>query len=113
MNAVNALPVNSRVAFLWESRAFYCEVVCSPDVVIDRWWYLSRTVGDVEGISRLLNEDGLTHVLVFKTGIDFIKNQNNLFLDEDWLLLDQFMQSELTKVEDIGEDYSLYSLNAE
>jgi hypothetical protein len=111
MNAINSLPSNSRVAFLWESRAYYCEVACSPDVVIDRWWYLSRTEGSVEGIARLLKEDGITHILVFKTGVDFIKRQNNLFRDQDWLLLDQFMRNEINKLEDFGEGYSLYSLN--
>jgi hypothetical protein len=111
MNEINSLPADSKTLFLWESRAFYCENACSPDVVIDRWWYLSRSIGDPDEIADLMKQDDVTHVLVYETGKEFIKNQDNLFEDQDWSLLDRFTEDNLTKVSEIGGTYSVYSLN--
>ncbi len=110
MNVVNTLPSSAKVAFLWESRAYYCEIDCSPDVIIDRWWYLSRKVGDSLEIAELLRQDGITHILIHETGVEFVRNQSNQFNDADWQLLDEFISNELHLLEDIGNAYTLYTL---
>ncbi len=110
MNVVNTLPSSAKVAFLWESRAYYCEIDCSPDVIIDRWWYLSRKVGDSLEIAELLRQDGVTHILIHETGVEFVRNQSNQFNDADWQLLDEFISNELHLLEDIGNAYTLYTL---
>lgn len=110
MNAVNTLPSTAKAAFLWESRAYYCEIDCSPDVIIDRWWYFSRRVGDSHEIAELLRQDGVTHILIHETGVDFVRKQSNQFNDTDWQLLEEFISSELYLLEDIGNAYTLYTL---
>ena len=112
MNEINDLPASSKIAFLWESRAYYCENVCSPDVVIDRWWTLSRSVGNTHEIAKLMVQEGVSHVLVNNVGVDFVREQDNLFSIGDWQLLEDFIESELEVVEDVGGAYTLYSLNA-
>jgi hypothetical protein len=113
MNEINSLPVDSKILFLWESRAYYCENSCSPDVVIDRWWYLSRSIGDTDKIADSMKQDGVTHILVYDAGLEFVRSQENLFVDRDWSLLDRFTSENLTKVGEFGETYSLYSLNSD
>ena len=110
MNTVNSLPSTAKVAFLWESRAYYCEIDCSPDVIIDRWWYFSRGVGDSLEIAEILREGGVTHILIHETGVEFVRNKSNQFTDTDWQLLDEFISNELQLVEDIGNAYTLYTL---
>jgi hypothetical protein len=113
MKEINSLPTTSKTLFLWESRAYYCENACSPDVVIDRWWYLSRSLGDHEQIADWMKQEEVTHVLIYDTGKKFIQSQENLFEDKDWLLLDRFTEKKLTKVSEIGGTYSLYSLGSD
>jgi hypothetical protein len=113
MKEINSLPTTSKTLFLWESRAYYCENACSPDVVIDRWWYLSRSLGDHDQIADWMKQEEVTHVLIYDTGKKFIQSQENLFEDKDWLLLDRFTEKKLTKVSEIGGTYSLYSLGSD
>jgi hypothetical protein len=113
MNEINDLPTDSKVAFFWEPRAYYCHAVaCSPDAVIDQWWYLRRKVGDSTEISKYLLSDGFTHVLIYQTGVDFVKEEDKELLRytaSDWADLERF-RSELHLVKDYGGVYVLYEL---
>lgn len=109
---VNALPADARVLFLWEVRSLECDTAirCLPDVIIDRWWHLRRTVGPADSILAQWRAEGLTHVLVYDTGIRFLQTQpNNGYDPADWAELET-LRAQLRVVEQLGDVYSLYAL---
>jgi len=110
MEAVNNLPENSRTLFLWEARAYYCTRQCSPDVILDRWWHLRRTISDLDGISRWMQDQGYTHVLVYDFGADFEKAESAMYEEADWLDLQQFRQEQLSLSQSFDGIYTLYRL---
>ena len=109
---VNALPAGSRIKFLWESRSLECSasVRCEPDVVIDRWWHLRRSVGATEAILARWKAEGVTHVLIQDAGVSFVQSQRDAaFVDSDWRELDA-LRSRLRPTWEIRGAYSLYEL---
>jgi len=110
MQAVNDLPEDSRILFLWEARAYYCALDCSPDVVLDRWWHLRRTISDLAGISRWMQDQGYTHVLVYDIGVNFEQASSGLYEEADWLELQKFRQEQLSLVQSFDGFYTLYRL---
>ncbi len=112
MEAVNSLPPDSRVAFLWEPRTYYCHVYCHPDVILDRWWYLMRTIGEPSRINSQLLATGFTHILIYDLGAQFERREQDLFEPGDWEALMQFRETELKLIQRFGEAYSLYVLQS-
>jgi hypothetical protein len=112
MEAVSSLPPDSRVAFLWEPRTYHCHVYCHPDVILDRWWYLMRTIGEPSKISSQLLSEGFSHVLIYDLGAQFESRAQPLFEPGDWVALAQFRETELELVQRFGEAYSLYVLTS-
>jgi hypothetical protein len=109
---VNALPPGSRVEFLWEARSLLCtpQVVCVPDVVIDRWWHLRRTVGGVPAILDRWRGEGVSHILVYEAGLSYVRAQSGGEFDAtDWAALDA-VRAQLVPLETIGDAYTLYAL---
>jgi len=114
IDRVNALPAGARVLFLWEPRSLECASPdrCLPDLIIDRWWHLrrSRTLGAADAVIAQWKEDGLTHILLYDLGVQFVQSQSdNPFEDDDWAELDA-LRARLRLVENIGGVYSLYAL---
>lgn len=72
MEAVNDLPPGARVLFLWEPRIYYCQRECLPDSMIDLWWHDRQTVGDPAAIARQWADQGMTHVLIWNSGGQFL-----------------------------------------
>ena len=112
MQAINDLPRDSRILFLWEARAYYCTGQCSPDVVLDRWWHLRRTNSDLAAISDSMQDRGFTHVLIYEIGADFERARPGLYQEVDWLELQQFRQEQLSLLHSFDGFYTLYSLKA-
>ena len=112
MQAVNNLPQTSRTLFLWEARAYYCTRDCSPDVVLDRWWHLRRTIPDLSGISSWMKDQGYSHVLVYDIGAEFERLESGLYEEADWLDLQEFRQEHLTLLQSFDGIYTLYRLTA-
>jgi len=67
------LTSRDRVLFLWEPRGYYCRVPYQPDPFLDQFPRLVEEEGDAQGIWRRLRSEGFTHVLVFKTGMEFLR----------------------------------------
>lgn len=112
LERVNALPADSRVLFLWEARSLECDIAtrCLPDVIIDRWWHLRRTVGSVEATLARWRATGITHILIYDNGIRFLQTQpNNGYDPADWAEL-ATLRTRLQIVENLGDAYSLYAL---
>lgn len=73
ITAVNQLPSNAHVQFLWEARSYHCQVFCQPDPILDTWLHLTQFHQyDAEAIARIWQEVGVTHVLLHDAGLNFI-----------------------------------------
>jgi hypothetical protein len=112
MARINALPEGSRVVMLWETRSLACgaHLACDPDVVIDRWWHLRRTLGSAPAILAQWRAAEATHVLIYDAGARFVAADGRSPLEPaDWSELDQ-LRAQLRLVEDFGSVYSLYAI---
>jgi len=75
---VNAnLPANARVYFLWEPRSYYAERAVQPDAILDAWAHLRWQYHDVDSIAAALRERGYTHLLLSRSGLDFMLQTGN------------------------------------
>jgi hypothetical protein len=111
MQALNELPSSSRVVFLWEPRSYYCDVVCEPDALLDRWWHLRRTIGSPQAIAAHWRAEGVSHVLVYEAGRQFRQADGyDPFSAEDWIDLSRLIEGELTLVKDLNGAYRLYTI---
>lgn len=109
---LNRLPPGSRVRFLWEPRAYYCRVDCVPDVILDQWWYLGRTVGPPSNLATTWSDEGVSHVLIYDQGVRLEQTAQPLLTEADWNALEVFREQELTLVREYGDGvYSLYELH--
>jgi hypothetical protein len=110
--AVGTLPAGTRVMQLWEARSLDCpaHVRCVPDVVIDRWWHLRRTLGEPAGILARWRAEGVTHVLLYEAGANFAAmDPRSPLAPGDWAALAELRQ-QMTLVTAIGPAYGLYAL---
>jgi hypothetical protein len=111
IDRVNALAPGSRVIFLWEARSLECglPVRCLPDVVIDRWWHLRRTVGSAAQILARWRAEGATHLLIYDAGQQLIQANPNAFDPSDWTEL-AGLRTNLKQTAVFGGAYTLYAL---
>lgn len=67
------------VLFLWEPRSYYCETAdCRPDSILDRFGHLQFLYDNsAEAITQSWRTDGVTHVLLFRSGLDLILEANS------------------------------------
>ncbi len=72
MQAVNELPDGAVVTFLWEPRSYYCQRECRPDSILDKFGHLTYLHGDAGAIAQAWRDEGVSHVLIFETGLDLI-----------------------------------------
>ncbi|GAP11700.1 hypothetical protein BECAL_02891 [Bellilinea caldifistulae] len=110
MEAVRSLPEDSHTLLIYEPRAFYCRPVCTPDENLDRWrrdWTRNR---DFNAIRQQWQQEGFTHLLVFRSGVQFMKeNPDPKHPMASLTALEEFLTT-LPVVEDFGEVYQLYLL---
>jgi hypothetical protein len=109
MQRIRALPSNARVLMLWEPRSFYCLPGCLPDEVLDRWIHDLRTYGGPDLVLKSWEDRGYTHVLYYRLGAEFVREEDKRYKPSDWQALDLLL-SRLTAVDDIGGVYQLYSI---
>jgi hypothetical protein len=115
MEAIDDLPNDAQVLMLWEPRAYYCLPKCIPDEVLDRWGHELSMHSDAEAIINDWVQTGTSHILFYKAGAEFIKEEqqdksSSGITPSDWQELERLF-SLLGKPVDIGPDYQLYSLN--
>lgn len=112
MGALGALPAGSRVLMLWEPRSLYCQPLCMPDEVLDRWLVERHTPG-LDGqpgaILQRWADQGFTHVLYYKLGAEFQKVHAPHYQGDDWLALEQLLAG-LEFQASFGDTYVLYRL---
>jgi hypothetical protein len=109
MQRIWALPSDARVLMLWEPRSFYCLPKCLPDEVLDRWIHDLRAYGGPDLVLQSWREKGYTHVLFYRLGADFVREEDKRYQPSDWQALDLLL-SNLATPDDIGGVYQLYSI---
>ncbi len=111
MTAVNDLPPDSRVVFLWEPRSYACQVDCWPDALLDRFLHLTHLYPGADSIAEAWREEGVTHVLLYRLGMEvIIEDGFDPVTQRDLAILADLQTSELEEVSRLGEAYILFRL---
>ena len=111
MEKIRALPSGERTLLLYEPRGSLCQPGCTADELLDRWSY-SRKLDNNDPFQVLEDwkEQGYTHLLVNKTGVNFLKQGSDPHHTlSDLMLLDKTLAS-LPIIENFGDSYLLYRL---
>ena len=105
------LPGSAKVYFLWEPRSFYARREVRPDAILDGFLHLRHRFGDAAGIARYLREQGYTHLLLYKQGMDAIVQAGfDPVTAEDLAVMDDLQARYLSLVRDWDGVYSLYKV---
>lgn len=115
MVAINEqLPADAAVLFLWEPRSYYCDLDCRPDSILDAYDHAVYLHEDASVITQAWQEQGVTHLLLNRTGLDFLIESALLFDKPlvETAVLDELTNEQLELVTVVGEmgDYELYVL---
>jgi hypothetical protein len=93
------LPKDARVFFLWEPRSYYADRSTQPDAILDAWMYLRWQSRDVDSIAATLQARGYTHVLLSRTGLDFmLRTDDDPISIEEVRVLEEFATRHLRQV---------------
>jgi len=111
LESIDELPEGSQALMLWEPRSYYCTPKCTPDEVLDRWYRDVRSHQDSDEILKAWRDDGYTHLLFYREGADFIRDEDSRYQDSDWQFLEQLLAS-LPAPLGFGDVYALYPLDA-
>jgi len=109
IQTLNELPPEAEILFLWEPRAYYCQAVCLPDTLIDRWYSVRRTLGSSQAILSDWMQSGVTHILFYQEGMKFVQATDGRYTQSDWEALADLL-AELTTVAEFGDGYILYKV---
>ncbi len=109
METLRSLPEGDRAVLLWEPRGYYCNPKCDSDEVLDRWVHKMRIGSTPDTVGSEWTAAGYTHLLVYRAGADFIRQDDNRYANTEWEALDLFLDG-LPLQEDFGGTYELYQL---
>jgi 4-amino-4-deoxy-L-arabinose transferase-like glycosyltransferase len=115
MGLVNErVPEGGYVLFLWEPRSYYSKRAVQPDPILERWgWLLYQHGGDLDAVASALREEGYTHVLHYRAGMESRRRSRlDPLTEEDFAAWDAFAASHLQEEARVGEAYSLYRWRA-
>lgn len=105
------LPPSAKVLFLWEPRSYYCQRDCWPDAILDKFKHLTYKYHDAEGIAEYLHREGVTHLLLYQAGLEYIlEAQFDPITPDDVATLAALQGSYLRLIHDEGGAYLLYEL---
>jgi hypothetical protein len=110
MDAIRELPSDAHVLMLWEPRSFYCQPLCDPDEVLDRWLVGLDRWETPSDVAYAWQEQGFSHILYYQTGAEFVRDSDQRYQLADWQALDLLL-SDLSLLENFGDAYILYSLD--
>jgi hypothetical protein len=105
------LPPSAKVLFLWEPRSYYCQRNCWPDAILDQFKHLTYKYHDAEGIAEHLHREGVTHLLLYQTGLEHILEVGfDPITPDDMAALSALQEDYLHLIHDEGGAYLLYEL---
>ncbi|UCC65014.1 MAG: glycosyltransferase family 39 protein [Anaerolineae bacterium] len=102
------LPSDARVRFLWEPRSYYCQRDCQPDSILDAFPHLVHRYGSADAIAQAWQQEGVTHVLIFRAGLGFVLNESPGMVNT--AVLAELENGYLQEVFDVAGAYQLYAL---
>ena len=109
---INQLPEDAVVLFLWEPRSYYCQRECRADVLLDNLSHAEYLYDDLEGIVSAWQADGITHLLSFDAGYQFLLDnpgdEVGSRLPRDRELVNALFANYLEPVAEWDGAYSLY-----
>ncbi|MCB8986956.1 MAG: glycosyltransferase family 39 protein [Ardenticatenaceae bacterium] len=110
ITAVNQLPSQSHVQFLWEARSYYCQVFCQPDPILDTWLHLTQGQGyDAAQIAQAWQAAGVTHVLMHDAGLNFVLQAKfDPVTEADLAVWEEFSKNYLQPIQIWPDEYTLY-----
>jgi len=106
------IPEDWRVLFLWEPRSYYSRRAVQPDAILERWaWLLHQYDGDLAVIAHVLRDEGYTHLLLHRSGLELVRQARlDPLIDPDFAAWDTFAAGHLHKQAEVGTSYELYRL---
>lgn len=107
MQAIAGLGPEASVITLWEARGLDCRPTCRPDYWLDRWYLARLRSGEPAAILDVWRGEGATHLLVYRTGLEFVRATDGRYAESDWAALETLL-GDLPLVERIGGAYELY-----
>ncbi len=111
MQGVNELPSGSRVVFLWEPRSYACRVDCWPDALLDRFLHMAQLYPDADAIAQAWAQDGVTHILLYRSGMQaIVEAKFDPITPRDLALIADLQSRHLSPVKEWGDAYTLYEL---
>ncbi|WP_420628306.1 glycosyltransferase family 39 protein [Candidatus Leptofilum sp.] len=103
-------PPDAIVRFLYEPRSYYCDRDCRPDSILDTLAHLEYLHNDADGIAQAWRDESVSHILLFETGYEFIREQQMEWISPQNIhLMDDLAATHLQLIADWG-DYQLYKL---
>ncbi len=105
------LSPSAKILFLWEPRSYYCQRDCWPDALLDKFKHLTYKYHDAEGIAEYLHREGVTHLLLSQTGLEYILEARfDPITPDDVTTLTTLQEGHLRLIHDEGGAYLLYEL---
>jgi hypothetical protein len=105
------LPPSAKILFLWEPRSYYCQRDCWPDAILDKFKHLTYKYWDAEGIAEYLHREGVTHLLLYRTGLEHILEARfDPITPDDMATLSALQEDYLRLIHDEGGAYLLFEL---
>ncbi|MBI4675649.1 MAG: glycosyltransferase family 39 protein [Chloroflexi bacterium] len=93
------LPKDARLVFLWEPRTYYFQRDAQADALLDRFPHLSYLHDDSRKIAERLRGEGITHVVLYREGLDSILQTGfDPLTESDLQVLSAFVENELEPV---------------
>ena len=106
------LPDEVRLYFWWEPRSYYCSRECRPDAILDAFSHLAHRFDNAPAIAQYLTEQGYTHVLLYKQGMDFVLAAESDPISEKHLeVFRELDRDHLRPVYTNGQAYVLYRID--
>lgn len=110
VETIDRLPEDSKVQMLYETRGLYCAPKCRSDAILAEWKVAYHTHASGEAIFADWASQGITHVLVFDTGVNFFLEMEYVNHTEEELLALIRSVDSLEMVQQYGNAYTLYRL---
>lgn len=102
------LPADATVIFLWEPRSYYCQRDCRPDSILDAFAHSVYQHDSANAIAHAWQQEGVTHVLVHRSGLDFVLNESPETVDMS--VLAELKTDYLQEAFNVGGAYQVYAL---
>jgi 4-amino-4-deoxy-L-arabinose transferase-like glycosyltransferase len=105
------LPPTAAVLFLWEPRTYFCRLTCRPDSILDQLAHDQFVYGDAANIVAAWKQMGISHVLLHRQGLDFIKAEGTEAVYQPALQELAVLEAQYFEpVFDIAGAYQVYAL---